>query len=165
MLTAECLNVKEGVMSVINWGSVKELEEMRRDMDRLFDEIFSPLQRRRRTWGEKPQTGPIVPNVEIYDRTNEIVFRAELPGVKKEDIDLSIAKDSLNLKGELKKEEDVGTAYYVSEISYGSFARTVALPVEVESEKAKATFKNGILELVLPKREEAKPKEIKIEVF
>ncbi len=165
MLTAECLNVKEGVMSVINWGSVKELEEMRRDMDRLFDEIFSPLQRRRRTWGEKPQAGPIVPNVEIYDRKNEIVFRAELPGVKKEDIDLSISKDSLTLKGEIKKEEEVGTVYYVSEISYGSFARTVALPVEVESEKAKATFKDGLLELILPKQEEAKPKEIKIEVF
>ena len=153
-------------MSVINWGSVKELEEMRRDMDRLFDEIFSPLQRRRRTWGEKPQTGPIVPNVEIYDRKNEIVFRAELPGVKKEDIDLSITKDSLTLKGEIKKEEEeAGTVYYASEISYGSFARTVALPVEVESEKAKATFKDGVLELVLPKQEEAKPKEIKIEVF
>ena len=152
-------------MSVIKWGPLKELEEMRRDMDRLFDEIFSPLQRRRRTWGEKPDTVPIVPNVEIYDRTNEIVFRAELPGVKKEDIDLSITKDSLTLKGEIKKEEEVEAEYYVSEISYGSFARTVALPVEVESEKAKATFKNGILELVLPKREEAKPKEIKIEVF
>ncbi len=152
-------------MSVVNWGSLKELEEMRRDMDRLFDEIFSPLQRRRRTWGEKPETGSIVPNVEIYDRTNEIVFRAQLPGVKKEDIDLSIAKDSLTLKGEVKKEEEAGTAYYVNEISYGSFARTVELPVEVESEKAKATFKDGILELVLPKREEAKPKEIKIEVF
>ena len=157
-------------MSVVNWGPLKELEEMRRDMDRLFDEIFSPLQRRRRTWGEKPEAvppeaAPIVPNVEIYDRTDEIVFRAELPGAKKEDIDLSIAKDSLTLKGEIKKEEEVASAYYVSEISYGSFARTVALPVEVDSEKAKATFKNGILELVLPKREEAKPKEIKIEVF
>ena len=95
-------------MSVIKWGPLKELEEMRRDMDRLFDEIFSPQHRRRRTWGENPETVPpeslhIVPNVEIYDRTNEIVFRAELPGVKKEDIDLSIAKDSLTLKGELKK--------------------------------------------------------------
>ena len=152
-------------MSLVSWGPLKELEEMRRDMDRLFDEIFSPQQRRRRAWGEKPETAPIVPNVEIYDRMNEIVFRAELPGVKKEDIDLSIAKDSLTLKGEIKKEVEAETACYVSEISYGSFARTVTLPVEVESEKGKATFKNGILELVLPKREEAKPREIKIEVF
>jgi HSP20 family protein len=162
---------KEDNMSVVNWGPLKELEEMRRDMDRLFDEIFSPLQRRRRTWGEKPEaepteTAPIVPNVEIYDRTDEIVFRAELPGVKKEDIALSISKDSLSLKGEIKKEEEVGgTAYYISEINYGSFSRTLTLPVEVDSDKAKATFKNGILELVLPKRVEAKPKEIKIEVF
>jgi len=86
--------------------------------------------------------------------------------VKKEDIALSISKDSLSLKGEIKKEEEVGgTAYYISEINYGSFSRTLTLPVEVDSDKAKATFKNGILELVLPKRVEAKPKEIKIEVF
>jgi len=152
-------------MSLMKWGPLKELEEMRQDMDRLFDEFFSTGPRRRRTWGEKPAAGLIVPNIEMYDRTNEIVFRAELPGVKKEDIDLSISKDSLTLKGELKREEEVkAEAYYAGEISYGSFARTVALPAEVDSEKVKATFKNGILELVIPKREEAKPKEIKIEL-
>ncbi len=152
-------------MSFAKWGHLKELEEMRRDMDRLFDEFFSPGTRRRRTWGEKPEPGLIVPNIEIYDRTNEIVLRAELPGVKKEDIDLSISKDSVTLKGQLKKEEEVKPeAYYVSEMSYGSFARSVVLPVEVASEKAAATFKDGILELVLPKKEESKPKEIKIEV-
>ncbi|MBF0557851.1 MAG: Hsp20/alpha crystallin family protein [Nitrospirae bacterium] len=152
-------------MSLVKWGPLKELEEMRRDMDRLFDEFFSPGPRRRRTWGEKPEEGTIVPNVEIYDRTNEIVLRAELPGVKKEDIDLSISKDSVTLKGQLKKDEDVKPeAYYLSEIGYGSFARSVGLPVEVDSEKAKASLKNGFLELVLPKREESKPKEIRIEV-
>lgn len=152
-------------MSLVKWGPLKELEEMRRDMDRLFDEFFSPGPRRRRTWSEKPETGMIVPNIEIYDRANEIVLRAELPGVKKEDIDLSIAKDSVTLKGQLKKDEDIAPdSYYLREINYGSFARSVGLPVEVDSEKAKATLKDGFLELVLPKREEAKPKEIKIEV-
>jgi HSP20 family protein len=152
-------------MSLVKWGPLKELEDMRREMDRLFDDFFSPGQRRRRVWDEKPMAGLIVPNIEIYDRTNEIAFRAELPGVKKEDIDLSVTKDSLTLKGQLKREEEVKPeTLYVSEISYGSFARTVTLPVEVNSEKATATFKNGILELILPKKEEAKPKEIKIEV-
>lgn len=152
-------------MSLVKWGSLKELEEMRRDMDRLFDELFTPGLRRRRALGDKSETGIIVPNIELYDRTNEIVFRADLPGVKKEDIELSITKDSLTVKGELKKEEEIkAESYYVSEKCYGSFSRSVALPVEVNSEKATATFKDGILQVVIPKQEEAKPKEIKIAV-
>ena len=149
-------------MSIVKWSPLKELEEMRRDMDRLFEEFFAPSRRRR--WG-KPEAGLIVPNIEMYDRKNEIVVKAELPGVAKEDIDLSITKDSLTLKGEVKKEEEVKDEnYYSCERSYGSFTRTIALPVDVDNEKAKASFKNGVLEIVLPKKEEAKPKEIKIEV-
>jgi HSP20 family protein len=151
-------------MSIVKWSPIKELEEMRKDMDRLFEEFFSPITRRRRGW-LKPEMGVIVPNIEMYDRKNEIVVKAELPGVAKEDIDLTITKDSLTLKGETKKEEEVKEEdYYACERSYGSFTRTIALPVEVDSEKAKAAFKNGVLEIVLPKKEEAKPKEIKIEV-
>lgn len=151
-------------MSIVKWSPLKELEDMRKDMDRLFEEFFSPITRRQRGW-LKPEMGVIVPNIEMYDRKNEIVVKAELPGVAKEDIDLTITKDSLTLKGETKKEEEIKEEnYYAAEISYGSFTRTIALPAEVDSEKAKASFKNGVLEVVLPKREEAKPKEIKIEV-
>jgi HSP20 family protein len=150
-------------MSIVKWSPLKELEEMRKDMDRLFEDFFAPAGRRRR-W-IKPEMGIVVPSIEMYDRKNEIVLKAELPGVGKEDIDLTITKDSLTLKGEVKKEEEVKEEdYYAAERSYGSFTRTIALPVEVNSEKAKASFKNGVLEIVLPKREEAKPKEIKIEV-
>ncbi len=86
------------------------------------------------------------------------------PG-KKEDIELSITKEALTIKGSIKKDEEIkAEACYISEICYGSFARSVALPVEVDSEKAKATFNNGLLEVVIPKQEEAKPKEIKIQV-
>ncbi|WP_333655495.1 Hsp20/alpha crystallin family protein [Dissulfurispira sp.] len=151
-------------MSIVKWSPLKELEEMRKDMDRLFGEFFSPITRRRRGW-LKPEMGVIVPNIDMYDRKNEIVVKAELPGVAKEDIDLTITKDSLTLKGEARKEEEIKEEdYYAAEISYGSFTRTIALPAEVDSEKAKASFKNGVLEIVLPKREEARPKEIKIEV-
>ncbi|HAK88841.1 MAG: hypothetical protein A2077_01550 [Nitrospirae bacterium GWC2_46_6] len=151
-------------MSIVKWSPLKELEEMRKDMDRLFDEFFSPVTRRR-IGRLKPEMGVIVPNIEMYDRKNEIVLKAELPGVSKENIDLTITKDSITLKGEVKKEEEIKEEdYYASERSYGSFTRTIALPAEVDSEKSKASFKNGVLEIVLPKREEAKPKEIKIEV-
>lgn len=150
-------------MSIVKWSPLKELEEMRKDMDRLFEDFFAPV-RRRRGW-IRPEVGVFVPNIEMYDRKNEIVVKAELPGVSKEDIDLTITKDSLTMKGEVKKEEEIKEEdYYACERSYGSFTRTIALPVEVDSEKAKASFKNGVLEIVLPKREEAKPKEIKIEV-
>ncbi len=151
-------------MSIVKWSPLKELEDMRKDMDRLFEEFFSPITRRRRGW-LKPEMGIIVPNIEMYDRKDEIVVKAELPGVAKEDIDLTITKDSLTLKGEVKREEEIKEEdYYACERSYGSFTRTIALPAEVDSEKAKASFKSGVLEIVLPKKEEAKPKEIKIEV-
>lgn len=151
-------------MSIVKWSPLKELEEMRKDMDRLFDELFSPLTRRRRGW-VKPEMSVIVPNIDMYDRKNEIVVKAELPGVSKEDIDITITKDSLTIKGEIKKEEDVKDEdYYACEISYGTFTRSISLPVEVDSEKAKASLKNGVLEIVLPKKEEARIKEIKVEV-
>lgn len=144
---------------------MKEMEGMRRDMERLFEEFFEPSARRRRWWPTPAEAGAIVPNINVYDRKNEIVLKAELPGVEKDNIALAITKDSITLKGESKKDEEVKEEdYYSREISYGSFARTISLPAEVDGEKAKASFKNGVLEVVLPKKEEAKPKEIKVQV-
>lgn len=151
-------------MSIVKWSPFRELETMRRDIERLFEEFFEPISRRRRWW-PKLEPGVVVPNVDMYDRKNEIVVKAELPGVEKDNIDLKITDNNLTIKGELKKEEEVKEEdYYSCERSYGSFTRTIALPTEVDSSKAKATFKNGILEITLPKKEEAKPKEIKVEV-
>ncbi len=150
-------------MSIVKWSPLKELEEMRKEMDRLFEEFFTTIPRRRR-W-IKPETGVIVPNIDLYDRKGEIVLKVDLPGVKKEDIDLSITKDTITLKGEIKRDEDVKEEdYYANERSCGSFTRTISLPMEVDSENAKASYKNGVLEVILPKKEEARPKEIKIEV-
>jgi len=150
-------------MSIVKWSPFKELEDMRKDIERMFEEFFEPFSRRRRRWWSRE--GMIVPNIDVYDKKGEVVVKAELPGVEKDNIDITVTKDTLTIKGEIKKDEEVKEEdYYAREISYGSFARTIALPVEVDSEKAKATFKNGILEIVLPKKEEAKPKEIKVEV-
>ncbi len=151
-------------MSIVKWSPFKELEDMRRDMERLFGEFFEPTPMRRRLW-PKLEIGVIVPNVDMYDRKNEIVVKAELPGVEKENVDITITENNLTIKGERKKDEEMKEEeYYSREMSYGSFTRTISLPVEVDSSKAKATFKNGILEIALPKKEEAKPKEIKVEV-
>jgi HSP20 family protein len=145
---------------------MKELENMRRDMERLFDEFVEPFPRRRqRLWPKITESGAISPSIEMFDRKNEIVVRAELPGIDKKDIELTITKDTLTLRGATKKAEDVKEEqYYLCEFAYGTFSRTLALPAEVENEKAKATFKDGILEIVLPKKEESKPKEITIQV-
>lgn len=154
-------------MSIAKWSPMKELEDMRRDMDRLLEELFAPSGRRRRWWPvtRPSETGVIVPNTDMFDKGSEIVVQVELPGVERDDIDLTIAKDSLTIKGEAKRSGEVmEEEYYSRERAYGNFTRTITLPTEVESEKAKASFKNGILEIVLPKKEEAKPKEIKVEV-
>jgi len=149
-------------MAIDKWSPLKELEDMRRDMDRLFDEFTKPA-RRRRTWPKSE--GLVIPGIDLYDKKTDIVVKIELPGVRREDIDLTITKDTLMLKGEIKKDDDVQEEdYYISERMFGSFSRTVALPFEVESEKAQATMNNGLLEIVIPKREQALPKEIKIEV-
>jgi|PlaIllAssembly_1097288.scaffolds.fasta_scaffold01706_2 HSP20 family protein len=152
-------------MSIVKWSPMKELEGMRRDMERLFEDVFEPSRRRRHWWPKSPEGGVVVPNIDMYDRKTEIVVKAELPGVERDNIDLTITRDTITMKGESRREAEIKEEdYYSREISYGNFTRSVTLPAEVESEKAKATFKNGILEIVLPKKEEAKPKEIKVEV-
>ncbi|MGQ9570846.1 MAG: Hsp20/alpha crystallin family protein [Thermodesulfovibrionales bacterium] len=148
-------------MSIVKWSPFRELETMRRDMEKLFGEFFEP----RRRWLSTFEPGVIVPNVDIYDRKNEIVVKVELPGVEKENIDLTITENNLTIKGDRKREEDIKEEdFYSREISYGNFTRSITLPADVDNSKAKATFKNGILEIILPKKEEAKPKEIKVEV-
>ncbi|MBI4688098.1 MAG: Hsp20/alpha crystallin family protein [Nitrospirae bacterium] len=153
-------------MTLIRWTPAKELESIRRDMERLMEDFVEPFGRRRawlpRTAGER---GVIAPNVDVYDRKTEVVVRVELPGVEKENVDLTITNESISIKGELKKTEGVKDEdYYCSECSYGGFQRTIPMPVEIDASKAKASFKNGILEVVLPKLEAAKAKEVKLKI-
>ncbi len=152
-------------MTIVKLSPMKELDEMKRDMERLFDEVFDPAHRRPRRWWPKPsETMLVAPNIDMYDRKGEIVIKAELPGIEKENIDLSITKDTVVLKGEIKKEEETKEEnYYLCERVSGKFTRTIDIPAEVDAEKVRATFKNGVLEIVLPKKEQVKPTEIKIE--
>lgn len=106
-----------------------------------------------------------IPVVDVIERKNEFLVRVELPGVEKEDVRVSVRKNTLIIEGERKsppeiKEKDV--EYYLCESVYGKFHREISLPVPVEAEKIKAVFKNGVLEIELPKAEKIKPKEIPI---
>jgi HSP20 family protein len=105
------------------------------------------------------------PAIEIYEEKDDVIIKADVPGMKKEDLDINISGTLLTIKGEKKQEEEVKKkGYYYSERSYGSFLRTIDLPKEVQIDKARAHFKDGVLELRLPKTEEAKRKDVKIKV-
>jgi len=134
-------------------------------MDRLFEDFFGrewPVLRPAR---ELVREGVFTPAIDMYDKKDEIVVKVELPGLDKEDINLELSEDTLTLSGEMKREEEVKEAdYYCCERAYGKFSRAIELPTKVRADQAEATFKSGILEIRLPKAEEAKPKQIKVHV-
>jgi HSP20 family protein len=101
----------------------------------------------------------------MFDRENEVVVRAEVPGMSKEDIDISVLGNTLTISGERKSEEEVKEDdYYYCESSYGRFQRDISLPQGVKAEDIKASYKDGVLEVILPKKEEAKPKKIEVAI-
>jgi HSP20 family protein len=138
------------------------------EMERLFESFFPRgwLRPWRFDWPSWPAEWAEVrlPSVDVIDRDDEVVVRAELPGVDKKDLDVSLSENTLTIKGSTQREEKEEKGdYYRREISQASFARTITLPAEVDGERAKANFKDGVLELVLPKREKAKRQSIKVE--
>jgi len=134
--------------------------------DRMFDEFLGRGWMRpfRRDWLAFPEFEMTIPKVDVIDRDEEVVVRAEVPSVKKEDIEISISGNMVTIKGETKKEEKEEKGdYYRAEISRGSFSRMVSLPADVDESKAKASLKDGVLELTLPKIEKAKRRTIKVD--
>ena len=107
----------------------------------------------------------VSPTIDLYEEGDNIVVKAELPGIKKEDIEVTVTDHTMRISGEKKREEKVEKKdYYWEECSYGSFARSIQLPSEVKTDKVEAKFKDGILEVKIPKTEEAKSKEKKVKV-
>ena len=134
------------------------------DMDRMFDDFFGRRWLRPVGWDRPIGELVSMPSVDVIDRDDEVVVRAEVPGYKKEDIEISVSDSSLTIKGEMKTEEKEEKGdYYRCEISQGSFSRVIALPSEVDESKAKASMKDGMLELTLPKLEKSKRRTIKVE--
>jgi HSP20 family protein len=145
-------------MSIIRWEPFDEMMSLRESMDRLFEDFFS---RRPRT------AGPLVwqPAVEVFETDNEIVVRAELPGIDPKSVNVTVTSEGLSIKGEARAErEEKGRNYYRRELRYGAFQRTIPLPNEVNSEETKASFRHGILEVKVPKAERVRPKAVKVEV-
>lgn len=137
------------------------------EMDRMFESFFPRRWMQPFRWDmpHLPELAELkVPKIDVIDRDTEILVRAELPGISKDDIDVSMTDNTVTIKGSSRheKKEEKGN-YYRCEISRGSFSRTVALPGDVDAEKAKATFNDGILELTLPKTERSHRKSITVD--
>lgn len=153
--------------AVTPWRPFMDLTRWERDMDRIMEGFFD--RRMRPWWPERWSRREVMeleaPAVDLFEDKNEIVIKAELPGMEKENVEVKLTDHMLTIKGEKKKEEEVKEEnYYRSERSYGSFIRTLELPADVHADKVKASFKNGVLEVRLPKTEEAKTKEVKVKV-
>jgi len=145
--------------TVSPWRLVRELEEMTRGFDDFFGPSLLPAIRRRLLSEEKDW----VPALEVVEKDDRYVVKAELPGIKESDVELSVQDAVLTLKGEKKTEDDVkGDSYYWTERSYGRFSRTISVPSNVDAEKIAATYHDGVLEIDLPKVEEVKPKKIPV---
>lgn len=163
--------IKDLIPSIWKRGDVfsKRVDEhpfysLQREMNSLFDDFFKGFDLA--SFGrEREHFGIFSPSIDIKENDKEVSIKAELPGVDKKDIEVSLTNDTLTIKGEKKEEkEDKGKDYYRMERSYGSFGRTIPLPTGINSQKADAVFKKGVLTITVPKTEEAKARVNKIEV-
>lgn len=150
-------------MSLERWSPLHELETMKREMDRIWHDVFAapgPV-------AAKPpeQKGVGTPAIDIIDKEAEVLIKAEMPGVKREDISVSLEENTLNIKGEIKEEaEKEGSGYAYSERKWRAFARSINLPVKIKAAEIKATLKDGLLRIHLPKEIEQQPRKIKIDL-
>jgi HSP20 family protein len=143
--------------SLVRWDPFGEVRGLHRHMEHLFDDFFRGP--RIVAW-EPAELGFAL---DVYEKDDAVVVKGALPGVRPEEVDISVTGDILTIKGETKSEEETKDgSYHRRELRYGAFARSIALPTRVDHDKAEATFENGILTISLPKAEEVKPKSIKI---
>ena len=144
--------------NLTRWEPAREMLTLREAMDRLFNDAFTrPLSLNGGSWS--------VPAVDMYQTDNDVVIKAALPGIKAEEVQINVTGELLTIKGEVKQNEEAdgnGKAYHLREQRWGMFERSISLPAEVNADKAKADFENGVLTVMLPKAEKAKPKSITI---
>ncbi len=137
---------------------------LQRQMNTLFDDFFSGFDLTPRSFAGKG-FGAFSPSVDVKESEGEFTIRAELPGVEEKDIEVTVTGDSVTIKGEKNEEkEDKGESYYYMERSYGSFNRVIPLSAETDADKAQASFKNGVLNITIPKSQAAKEKGTKVPI-
>lgn len=146
-------------MSLTRWNPYRELVSMQNMLDRLFGEFSARTPRRWMDWEEENLSLP----VDLVEDDQEFRLTAELPGMKPEDVDISISGNTLTIKGEFTEEQEGERKnIHFRERRYGKFQRTATLPSTVDADKIEASFENGVLKLSLPKKEQAKPKQIPV---
>ena len=143
--------------NLMRWDPFDDMRGLRHRMDRLAEDFFHGP--RVFTW----QPAELGFALDVYETDEALTVKAALPGVRPDEVDISVTGDVLTIKGETKSEEETKSEnYHRRELRYGAFARSVPLPTRVNHEKAEATFENGVLTVTMPKAEEVKPKSIKI---
>lgn len=143
--------------TITRWGRVPTFNTLQEQMNKLFENSFQ-------NQGENAITG-WAPSVDIYETENELVLKADLPGVNEKDIDVRVENNTLTVRGERQFEKTVKEDNYLRvERNYGAFSRTFGLPNTVNTEAVSAEYKSGVLTVQLPKRAESKPKQVKVNV-
>ncbi len=146
-------------MGIVRYNPFSELRAMQEQMNRLLDLAWSKEQ------GEELREGVWQPLVDIYEDSETVVIKAELPGMEQKDIEVKIENNTLVLRGERKHDQEIQKEnYHRIERFYGTFQRSFSLPHSVDQEKIKASCDKGVLTITLPKKEDIKPKQIKVEV-
>lgn len=136
------------------FSPMSDLVSLHESLDKLFEESSS-----------LPKNNLVLPVINVYEKDNQIILEAEVPGIKEEDLSIEVSEDHLVISGEKKMENEVQEKdYYRIETSFGTFSRTISLPAEIDQEKTEAELKNGILRIVLPKVALVQPKMTKIQV-
>jgi len=144
--------------TIARWEPFRGVTTLQDQINRLFNDAFERK-------GEDSSLSAWAPAVDIYETEQELVVKADLPDVDPKDLDIRVENNLLTIRGERKFEKKVSEENYLRvERSYGSFARSFTLANTVNSEAIKADYQNGVLTLTIPKREEAKPKQIKVNV-
>ena len=148
-------------MPITRWDPFRELAAVQDRMNRLFQDSFSPAMRAE----EGLATSTFMPPVDIYEDEHNITLKLEVPGIEEKDLDVRVENNVLTVRGERKLEkEEKQENFHRIERQYGSFARSFTLPNTVDPDNVAADYRNGVLELKLAKRAEAKPKQIKVNI-
>lgn len=167
------MKIKSEAKTPVSSSNVTDIESTRArnvlspfdEMDKLFDQYllkpWSPFKFEMPEWGTSLQKS--LPRVDIMEKDSKVVVTAEIPGVDKKDLDISITENTICIKGQtMKEQKEEDGVYYRREINRGSFVRTLSFPCDVESDKAKASFKDGVLEVIIPKTKESHRHKVEI---